>query len=882
MAAEYPDFPGGATGGSFADRYVTALAKASAPRPQTGLVSLNFWNTQPTVAEIRATSLATGSPIPIAYGQVQIGGRGFAIGETDGWWTVGVAFCVGEIDSYVELLINGEPPKGPTWDITTGQKESVSVNYYTGTTAQTADPLLAAAITGYADTLVASTPNGSVGIAYVVVQYRACHYDNWPTFVAELKGKKVWNPATSTTVYSANPALMLGDLLRSTIYGAGYTVDDTDLDTAMDYCDETVTSEARRQCGLVLDGVQDTDAWIEIVRGYASCWVVLRGGTAHLVPDKAASSVQTFDEGDIIAGTLRVTKADSSNLPTVVRVQYTDTTGTEWKQADVVAKRPGVDAGTTPWRESVVNMVGITRYSQANREAIERLNKLWLSDLSVEFETFDEGLEREAGDVITVTHFLGLASKALRIVDDPEQVRPGRWRIRAVEYDAAAYSNAVASTPSTPDTNLPEVGPPTAVTGLALTEVNYRLQNGKYASRVDAEWDAHTNGFVTGYQVTVRKGSEVVASFSTRDTRTPTPPVQELVAYQVDVAAVTPLYTGAVASAVITVVGKTAVPDGPQSLSGYEVASEVRLQASKDTSDFDIERYAYRYGLTTDTWDDAQEIDERDSLTLETKAIPAGTWRFFCKSVDSVGQYSANAAYCDIEVTLNENAYLVNPSNMNRTTGSTTLLHSVTELRTSDTVTHYSDGGDSWSTLFGAAAMSTFTDPIASYQTASGTSEWYSDELDLGADYTGDWLATCAVVDYFGTATVELGLKPAAGSYTYGNLSQKGTARYAKIRVQSTGIFGLQVPGPTISLRVIARETNGSDTSSASAVVTVDIGIAASAFKSISVVPLSDTQYTVSVSNADTSGATATFDVSIRDTAGARQAVSFLWATRTV
>mgnify|MGYP003376437429 FL=1 len=104
-----------------------------------------------------------------------------------------MAFCLGEIDSYVELLINGEAIVGPTWDLTTAQLESVSVNYYTGTTSQTADPLLAAAITGYADTLVHSTPLGNVGIAYVVVQYRNCHYSNWPTFVAELKGKKVYN-----------------------------------------------------------------------------------------------------------------------------------------------------------------------------------------------------------------------------------------------------------------------------------------------------------------------------------------------------------------------------------------------------------------------------------------------------------------------------------------------------------------------------------------------------------------------------------------------------------------------------------------------------------------------------------------------------------------
>lgn len=865
MGADFPNYPGVPAGTARAN----LLAYYSTPRDSTSIVPAFTFGKQSSLAEIRASGSARGAAIPIAYGQVQLGGLIFAIDNTAGTWTVGVAFCLGEIDGFETLLINGEAPAA-----------GVTVNYYTGTTAQTADPLLAAAITGYADTLVYSTPQGSIGIAYAVIQYTT-QYDNWPTFVAEVRGKKVWNPATSTTVYSENPALHLGDLLRSPIYGGGWTVDNTDLETAMDYGDETVSVEVRRTLALVVDSPQETDQWVEILRGYASCFLVRRGGTVHLIPDKAAASVQTFTESDIAEGSLRITKQDSSNLPTVVRVQYTDTTGTEWVQRDVCAKRSGVDAGTTPWRESVVNMLGITRYSQANREAIERLNKLWLSDLSVEFETFDEALEREAGDRITLTHFLGLTAKDLRIVEDPEQVRPGRWRIRAVEYDAAAYSNAVANAPSTSDGNLPAIGPPAAVTGLTLTEVNGQLQNGDYASLIRVQWGASSDAFTTGYQVTITQGGSTVYSAETRDLEASSPPVTEGVQYQVAVRALTPLYVGDAATALITPVGKTLIPTGPASVSGYEVASEVRLAWPADTSDpLDVVRYEIRYGATGGSFSTATVLDRIDALTYTTRAIAAGTWRFYVASIDSIGQTSSTQPSVDIEVTLDDAAYLA--EYLACATGSTTLMLAKSETRGSSTVTYYSDGADTWTSLFGAAAMSTKTSPLASYQTAGGTSIWISDVLDAGTSKTGDWLGVVSYTDLNGTATAELGLSTDNVSYTWGVLSRKGTARYAKLRVQSTGIFTLQVPGPTISLRVIARETNGSGTSSSSAVVTVDTGIAASEFKSISVVPLSDTQYTVSVSNLVTSGATATFDVSIRTTAGARAAVSFLWATRTV
>ncbi len=66
-----------------------------------------------------------------------------------------------------------------------------------------------------------------------------------------------------------------------------------------------------------------------------------------------------------------------------------------------------------------------------------------------------------------------------------------------------------------------------------------------------------------------------------------------------------------------------------------------------------------RWGEITDTWADATLLDRVDSLRVTTRDVPAGTWRFFVKAIDSVGQYSTNAAVKDLVVTLDTRAFFV-------------------------------------------------------------------------------------------------------------------------------------------------------------------------------------------------------------------------------
>ncbi len=144
-------------------------------------------NGQPLLKTQLETIAAASTAIPIVYGECMVGGRVFAATYTGGTWYVGALFCVGEIDSYVNLYLNDAAPVS-----------GVTVTYYIGTTAQTADATLAAQIAGYTDTLVVSTAQGSVGIAYVVLAYSDAHYSGFPSIKARIKGRKVY--ATSANL----------------------------------------------------------------------------------------------------------------------------------------------------------------------------------------------------------------------------------------------------------------------------------------------------------------------------------------------------------------------------------------------------------------------------------------------------------------------------------------------------------------------------------------------------------------------------------------------------------------------------------------------------------------------------------------------------------
>lgn len=408
---------------------MSTIPKWIPPLPSAGIL-----NQQNKLPEIQANVVAEGSHIPVVLGAAQVGGKIFAIdydADTK-TWTVGYVWCVGEIQAITQVWLNGAAPDS-----------DVTQNDYLGTTSQTADPLLAAAISGYSDTLVLTRPGGDIGIAYSVIQYTDSVYSSFPQAIAEVQGLKVNGGS-----YSNTPAHAIGYLIEHDVLGLSGSVDATSLGTVATDNSATVVSESRREIGLVIDKPLPFWQWLSILAGYASCWITKRGNTYFFVSDRPRAQDYVLSSDDWMAKSFSIRGPGKASVPTVVEVVYTDTTETVWRQQVAVSEDAGVAGGTVPRRVSRVSMPGITRYSQAVREATERRQKLQQMHPSIEFRGYDDLLSVEIGDVLDVTRGTTFNNQDFRVTEPPAKTLGNGILVRAAKYDNSVYSNLEPSAPT--------------------------------------------------------------------------------------------------------------------------------------------------------------------------------------------------------------------------------------------------------------------------------------------------------------------------------------------------------------------------------------------------------------------------------------------------
>jgi len=327
------------------------------------------------------------------------------------------------------------------------------------------------------------------GFAYSVFAIPIRSFTGQLNFTARVQGLRLYDPRLdstnggagahrladpSTWATSDNPALADARWLTDTVFGCGETVNWPSVITTANACDALVgtPAEKRRIIGLTIDRPSRVADIAEALRAYAGCWHVPGASGIRLVPDTTGTSQASYSH---TAGTLLrmgpLVARDIGGAPTAVEVIYTDTSKRPVRDGVAIASLPG--AGTTlPYRPSQVRLPGIARYSQALREATERLNKLNLGDIGTDIEFLDEGIRHEVGDLIDLSHPVGLTAKVFRLAAPPELVSRGRYRAPVVEYDPAMYSSTVATAPTVPDTLLINpAGPPPDVSGMGATAI---------------------------------------------------------------------------------------------------------------------------------------------------------------------------------------------------------------------------------------------------------------------------------------------------------------------------------------------------------------------------------------------------------------------------
>ncbi len=419
-------------------------------------------NTAATAEERQLCGSADGMVIPVVYGEDRVGGGILNAAPYQGFVYFEVLWAHAGDSVDVVQLNNKDLPPGSTITNYDGTQSSINSTFQSAMSAN--GYTYAEYHAGYMFSII-GVPIGSI--------------TGGLQFTAKIRGRKLYDPrkdstnggsgshrlaTPSTWEWSDCPALADADFLYSTTYGCGKTVVWSSVITVANLNDAIVAeTEKRRLIGLAITEAKPMKDWVETLRAYAGCFHSFTENGIQLIGDTTRNTDATYSHANgEIARLVSCEKKDQGNTPTVVEVIYTHTGVYPWRDAVAVVEASGVAGGTVPRRVSQIPMPGIHRYSQAVREATERLNKLLTSDLVVVVDVFDKGIAHVEGDVVEVTYPIGLSSKKLRI-GPPQMVGPGVWRLSGQEYDPAAYSNSVASGPTYGDTDAVALPVPTPI-----------------------------------------------------------------------------------------------------------------------------------------------------------------------------------------------------------------------------------------------------------------------------------------------------------------------------------------------------------------------------------------------------------------------------------
>jgi hypothetical protein len=723
-----------------------------------------------------------GDPIPYVFGNVRVKPKIIALTEYSGYLYVDYLISQGPISSIDKVFIGGEEqtPSPTTWQYFTGAAGQATSSLMK--TAIGNSPLSYDALSGLAHVVAKLTPSQSFDVTF------------------EVSGMLLADPRLSpvlTEAYSVNPALVL----RRIFTDCGYTVNDTDVATCANYCDEQVNAKNRWTLNLQADTRRPLRDWVQTIATYGNILLDLHGGTVRMVPDQAVTSspaiARVVTAANIVAGSAKTTKVGTRNVPNKVIVTYQELDG----------KQRTATAGSGSTGEITrLSMPGIQDYSEARRFAQEVLNKAQ-ADLRHSHVTHDAGLVDGIGDLMSITYAPhGLSAKVMRLVGYTE-VERGRWRREFVEYDSGLYDSTSYTRPTVGDTALQSPNtPPAGPTPTAVEEL-YTDETGTTYSRLKITFTGSTWPYVRNYRVTC-DGQQNVLNALIPHTGTDTHTVYTAALKQ-GITYLTCVYiqssSGALSetcgTASTVALGKLLPPgDVPSAgFTAYEAGNLVALswQAAEeitgDLRGYTIKRLpAASYVGTSADWANTNAVtivDRHDGTTFLTPSQVAGSYYFGVKAVDNAGNYSTNATWKAVTITDNDGSTNVIEVN------SGVLINMHEYIVDGDARYVITSTGQTWGTRFGN------TSPLATWGDAGSPAERWGGDLatdssftsevwDIGSIKQGSWFWNDQDVTLFGGTqanTLILGDESSPISYTtHSGNSVNASGRYVKISTSTT------------------------------------------------------------------------------------------------
>jgi hypothetical protein len=303
----------------------------------------------------------------------------------------------------------------------------VRIKTYLGTTTQTADPDLVSETANLDPTEGRWTSEHRLqGIAYIYVRFE---YDQdafpngVPAVSAKIRGKKVFDPSTSTTAWSDNAALCLRDYLTSD-YGLDQPssrIDDTLVDAAADICDQTVESEKRYTCnGAFTTGLEPS---VIVSNLLSSMGGLLWYGQGKWRMKAAAWTTPTvsFDENDLRSGiSLSTRHSRRDNFNSVKGTFAGDIT--DWQVTDYPQVPPPSDTTFLDIDGGLVNVLDLPLPFTSSDKTAQRIARIALNrnreQLTFSASFSIRAFQVQVGDFVNINNSrFGWDNKPFEIVE---------------------------------------------------------------------------------------------------------------------------------------------------------------------------------------------------------------------------------------------------------------------------------------------------------------------------------------------------------------------------------------------------------------------------------------------------------------------------------
>ncbi len=466
-------------------------------------------------------SEGTNNFIPVIYGTRRVAGSRVFVATND---TVGgdpneflylvYVLCEGEVDDVTDILIDDLPVTDSRFAYT----DSIAINIYKGTDAQTADTRFTSAGIGW------TSDHTLKGLCYITVRlkWNSNAFSSIPNITALVRGKKVYDPRTATTAYSTNPALCIRDYLTNTRYGKALdssVIDDATFEDAADFYDTTVTFWTSGTTGKLFEFNAVIDTEKNILDNLKDMLFCCRGflpytnGVYQLIPDKSGSSSFSFTIDNIIGGIAiqSESKADKYNQ---VIVTFTDPDN-NWQENTAIWPDAGSTEETTYLsQDNGVELVGdfdlpcITNYYAARDLARVFLLRS-RNAIRCAFDANSDALNLSVGDIVSVTHPTPAWTSKPFQVEEITINYEGTCRVALIEYDSSIYTYDPASEQiAYADTDLPNPFTIAAPSAFTVTETTYLNFDGTLVPEIKVEWTAPADAFVDFYEFQFKKTTD--------------------------------------------------------------------------------------------------------------------------------------------------------------------------------------------------------------------------------------------------------------------------------------------------------------------------------------------------------------------------------------